>query len=173
MKILQTSAAVSQAGDLPVDRAQAAVGQPLDYRPRVESIDLLRGLVMVLMALDHVRDFFSNATANPLDLAQTTPWLFFTRWITHLCAPAFVLLAGTSAYLSGTRRTKVGLARFLLLRGLFLIAVEFTLVHLGWFFNFEPVVYLIWLGVAAALYPACRWFARLKQRRGRGWLSFV
>jgi uncharacterized membrane protein len=93
---------------------------------------------MVLMALDHTRDFFTNAFFNPLALAQTTPALFFTRWITHFCAPIFVLLAGVGAYLYGARgRTHVEVARFLFIRGLLLIVLEFTLVHFGWFFSFD------------------------------------
>lgn len=105
---------------------------------RLASVDLLRGIVMVLMALDHTRDFFSNAFFNPLDLALTTPALFFTRWITHLCAPVFVLLAGVGAYLYGARgRSNVDVARFLFTRGLLLIVLEFTLVHFGWFFSFD------------------------------------
>lgn len=105
---------------------------------RLASIDLLRGIVMVLMALDHTRDFFTNAFFNPLDLAQTTPALFFTRWITHYCAPIFVLLAGAGAYLYGVNGRSSGeVARFLFTRGLLLIVLEFTLVHLGWFFQFE------------------------------------
>jgi uncharacterized membrane protein len=105
---------------------------------RFASIDLLRGIVMVLMALDHTRDFFSNAFFNPLDLGQTTPALFFTRWITHYCAPIFVLLAGIGTYLYGARgRTHAEVARFLFTRGLLLIVLEFTLVHFGWFFAFD------------------------------------
>src|ERR1051326_385640 len=74
---------------------------------RIASIDILRGIVMVIMALDHTRDFFhiTAMTANPLDPATTTPILFFTRWITHLCAPTFVFLSGLSAYLSSQKKS--------------------------------------------------------------------
>ena len=102
---------------------------------RVASIDILRGLVMVLMALDHVRDFFTEARFDPLDLSQTTAPLFLTRWITHFCAPTFVLLAGVSAYLTGRRCTRAELSRFLVTRGLWLVVLEVTLISLVWTFN--------------------------------------
>src|SRR6266536_3753989 len=105
-------------------------------RGRIESIDLLRGLIMVIMALDHVRDAFSNATFDPTDLSLTTPGHFLTRWITHVCAPVFVLLAGTGARVSGARgKSKADLARFLWTRGVWLICLEFTLVRPGWIFS--------------------------------------
>ena len=88
---------------------------------RITSIDLLRGLVMVIMALDHVRMYFGLGTwySDPTDLAETTPLLFFTRWITHFCAPAFVMLAGTSAFLYGTKQANTQtVSKFLLTRGL-------------------------------------------------------
>lgn len=113
---------------------------------RIESIDLVRGLAMVLMALDHVRDYF-HADAflyNPLDLTQSTPTLFMTRWITHFCAPVFVFLAGTSAYLIGQRKSKKELSGFLLKRGVWLIFLELTVVNFAWFFNFSfPLITLL------------------------------
>jgi uncharacterized membrane protein len=104
---------------------------------RIESIDLLRGIVMVIMALDHTRDYFHIAanTDDPLNLSTTTPLLFFTRWITHFCAPVFVFLSGTSVYLQGLRKTKNQLAGFLLKRGLWLIIAEWTIVSFAWTFN--------------------------------------
>jgi uncharacterized membrane protein len=102
---------------------------------RLRSIDALRGLVIVLMALDHVRAFFTEVRFDPLDVSQTTAALFMTRWITHLCAPTFVFLAGTSAYLMSRRMSPAELGRFLLSRGAWLIALEFTVVQFGWFFN--------------------------------------
>ena len=104
-------------------------------RQRLDSIDLLRGLVMVLMALDHVREYFTEARFDPLDLTQTSAALFATRWITHFCAPAFILLAGTSAYLVSKRRTRAGLSRFLLTRGLWLVFLELTVVIFAWSFD--------------------------------------
>lgn len=107
-------------------------------RSRVESVDVVRGIIMLIMALDHVRDFFGDASASPTNLAATTAPLFFTRWITHICAPTFFLLTGTGAYLALRRRSKSDLSRFLLTRGLWLIFLEVVLVRcLGWQWNFD------------------------------------
>jgi uncharacterized membrane protein len=105
---------------------------------RVASIDLLRGLVIILMALDHVRMYFGEGTwySEPTHLATTTPLLFFTRWITHFCAPVFVFLAGTSAYLSGTKKSsKKQISASLFTRGLWLIFVELVIVNFAWTFD--------------------------------------
>jgi uncharacterized membrane protein len=91
--------------------------------------------VMVLMALDHVRDFFTDVRFDPLDLSQTSAPLFLTRWITHFCAPTFVLLAGVSAYLTGRHCTRAQLSWFLFTRGLWLVVLEVTLMSLVWTFN--------------------------------------
>jgi uncharacterized membrane protein len=105
---------------------------------RIHSIDIVRGIVMIIMALDHVRDLMHihSITQNPTDFTTTTPALFFTRWITHLCAPIFVFLAGTSVYISLKNNNNVAeTGRHLLKRGLFLILLEFTLVNFAIFFD--------------------------------------
>ena len=115
-----------------------APSRAVTTRPRLDSLDLLRGLVMVIMAIDHTRDLFMAQTFDPVDLTKTWPALFFTRWITHFCAPIFVFLAGAGAYLYGKRgRSTAELSRFLVTRGLWLIVLEFTLVGWGWMFNLQ------------------------------------
>ena len=107
-------------------------------RRRLDSVDLLRGLVMVIMALDHVREWFTNVKFSPTDLSQATPVLFLTRWVTHFCAPSFVFLAGTAAYLSMARgKSRKELSVFLLTRGLWLVVLELTLVQWVFRFNFD------------------------------------
>ncbi|HET6994888.1 MAG TPA: heparan-alpha-glucosaminide N-acetyltransferase domain-containing protein [Chitinophagaceae bacterium] len=128
-------------------------------RNRVQSIDILRGIVMVIMALDHVRDFIyrpavqtggaSAVAMDPTKLATTTPILFFTRWITHFCAPIFVFLAGTSIFLMGQKKTKQELSFFLLKRGLFLALVEIIIITFGW--RFDPLYHIIILQVIWAI----------------------
>jgi uncharacterized membrane protein len=131
----------------PVNRDRIEVlttDEPLRLREsrcgRIDAIDLLRGIVMVIMMLDHTRDFIHNASAqfDPADLSRTNIALFFTRWITHFCAPVFVFLAGTGAYLQLSRgKSKAELSRFLVTRGIWLIVLELTLVRLGVTFSFD------------------------------------
>src|ERR1044072_9883326 len=135
-----------EAYDTPLPAADSS-------RRRVDSIDLLRGIVMVIMMLDHTRDYVHNAafTLDATDLSRTNIALFLTRWITHFCAPAFVFLAGTGAYLQLARgKSKSELSRFLVTRGIWLIVLELTLVRLGmWFsldirmFGFLQVIWVI------------------------------
>ena len=116
---------------------------------RIESIDILRGVVMVIMALDHVRDYFYYGSffSDPTNLDTTTPLLFFTRFITHYCAPVFVFLAGTSAYLYGNKKTKNELFKFLLTRGIWLILLEIVVNNLIWKFDItysRLILQVIW-----------------------------
>ncbi|KAA9041264.1 DUF1624 domain-containing protein [Ginsengibacter hankyongi] len=123
-------------------------------KARIESIDILRGLVMVIMALDHVRDYF-HVSDDPLNLATTTPFLFFTRWITHFCAPIFVFLSGTSIYLQSLRKTKRVLQSFLIKRGLWLIFVEVVFISFAWTYNpsYNLIIFqVIWaIGISMVL----------------------
>ena len=104
---------------------------------RIISLDVLRGIVMVVMALDHVRDYFHLGAMynDPTNLETTTPVLFFTRFITHFCAPVFIFLAGTSAFLYGRNKTKNQLFRFLFTRGVWLVFIELTLMTTLWWFD--------------------------------------
>ena len=109
---------------------------PPILKTRIQSIDLLRGIVMIIMALDHSRDFIhygNSIDQAPMDFASTNPVLFMTRWITHFCAPVFVFLSGTSIFLYGSKgRTKNQVAFFLFSRGFFLMLVQIFLMSLLW-----------------------------------------
>src|SRR5256714_12850174 len=121
-------------------------------RKRIDSVDLLRGIVMVIMMLDHTRDYIHYAVFqfDPLDLTKTNVTLFLTRWITHFCAPIFVFLAGTGAYLQLARgKSKKDLSWFLITRGAWLIVLEVTVVRAAAFFNLDPrflfLLQVIWV----------------------------
>lgn len=143
----------------------AGTQPPIEQRAayRITSIDFLRGLVMIIMALDHTRDFVHEGAlvADPLSLTTPDPALFFTRWITHFCAPIFVFLAGTSAFLQGLRKTKKELSAFLLKRGLWLMLVEVTLVTFGITFDITFSIFflqVIWaIGISMALLGLVIW----------------
>lgn len=116
-------------------------------RARLESVDVVRGIVIVLMALDHTRDFFGDLAADPTALAATTPALFFTRWITHFCAPAFFLLTGTGACLALGKMSKRELTRYLITRGIWLIFLELVVMRFALQFNIDyqvTIVTVLW-----------------------------
>lgn len=128
-------------------------------KPRIASIDLLKGIVMILMALDHVRDFFHYDAFffEPTDLAETNTALFFTRFVTHFCAPVFVFLAGTSAFFVGQRLSKKELSKWLLKRGIWLIILEITVIKFAWNFKLDystVALQVIWLLGAAMIFLA-------------------
>ena len=111
--------------------------QPMPVAGRLSEIDITRGFVIVLMALDHTRDFFGDHSIDALDVAHTSAALFFARWLTHLCAPTFVLLAGISVYLVQSKERRLTLSQ-LAFRGLWLVVLEQTFLRcLGWYFNFD------------------------------------
>jgi uncharacterized membrane protein len=125
-------------------------------RTRLQSIDILRGAIMIIMALDHVRDYLSTDAQRFAadDLTRTTAALFLTRWITHFCAPTFMFLAGTSAFLWQQRgRTRSELSRFLITRGIWLIFLELTVVRLSFFFTFDysVVVLLVFWAIGGSM----------------------
>src|SRR5918999_5003662 len=145
---------MSKSGSSEVIRADTSLLPPRSSfeaaaatRQRIEAVDVVRGIIMIIMALDHVRDFFGSLAVNPTDLATTTAPLFFTRWITHICAPVFFLLTGTGAYLALRRRSRKELSRFLLTRGIWLIVLEVVVVRFALQFNFDyrlTVLTVIW-----------------------------
>lgn len=136
---------------------------------RIVSLDVLRGVIMVIMALDHVRDFFTNARFNPVDLTLTTPAYFFTRWITYFCAPVFIFLSGTGAFFYGVKKNSLSqLSRFLWTRGLVLIFIEVTVMYFGMAFNLQYniiVLLVLWviglcmIIMAALVHLSVKWIA--------------
>lgn len=141
---------------------QDAQDGPGSSSSRIASVDILRGLVIALMALDHVRDFFHAQALqfDPLDLEQSYPVLFATRWVTHFCAPVFVFLSGVSAYLQGAQgRSRAGLSRRLLTRGLWLVFLELTLIGFAWNFSFDFLfLQVIWaIGWSLVVLAALVW----------------
>ena len=131
-------------------------------RARIESVDVVRGVIMILMALDHTRDYFGDAAASPTNLATASAALFMTRWITHICAPVFFLLTGTGAWLARRRFTTPELSRFLVTRGLWLIFLELGVYRcLILQFNFDyqvTVLTVLWaLGWSMIVLSALVW----------------
>jgi uncharacterized membrane protein len=153
-------------------RDDTSLASPAKSVSRIASIDALRGVVMIVMALDHVRDFFHAGAMSfsPTDLARTTPALFLTRWITHFCLPVFMFVSGTGAFLFAQRSRTPRLSRFLLTRGLWLIILELTVMQLAYNFTFHiriVFILILWIfGLCMILMAALvrlpiRWVAGL------------
>lgn len=138
------------------------VGSELPSRDR--AIDRVRGAVMVLMVLDHARDFWNGFGVDPSDLDETTPILFLTRWVTHFCAPGFILLAGAAAHLYGRNRAPRDPAMFLFTRGLWLVLLEVTAVRFGWipepFYRFTLLQVFWAIGCSMVLLAPLVWLPR-------------
>ncbi len=129
---------------------------------RLPAIDMLRGLVIALMALDHTRDFFGPTPFNPENLDTTTPGWFWTRWITHLCATVFVLLAGSSAFLRGQGSGVADLSRYLFTRGLMLLVLELTWISFSWQLGYNVLILqVMWaLGTGMMILALLVWLPR-------------
>jgi uncharacterized membrane protein len=156
--------------------ATAAISAQPSVAPRIQSVDALRGLIMMLMAIDHIRDYIARSAMQflPTDLSRTTATIFFTRWITHFCAPVFMLTAGLGAFFWMNRghHSKSELSRFLVTRGAWLVLLEITVMRTIMFFQFsyhtKPVLLIIlWaiglsmIALAALIYLPLRLLACL------------
>lgn len=127
----------------------------LNQKARISSIDIVRGIIMIIMALDHVRDFFHADAAlfNPTDMTKTNPILFYTRWITHFCAPTFIFLSGVSIRLGLQRKTKNELAMYLLTRGIWLIIIEQTIFRFIFSFSlqYDILIFLVFWSIGGSM----------------------
>jgi len=141
------------------ETAVSPISTPAARSERLASVDIVRGLVMVIMAIDHTRDFFMNMPFEPENIAHTWPAFFFTRWITHFCAPMFFFLAGTGAFLYRDRKGSIGkVSRFLWTRGLWLIVLEWTVIEFAWTFVPWQFGGVIWsLGCSMVILAALVW----------------
>ena len=133
----------------------------VNTKKRIESIDIARGIIMIIMTLDHVRDFLMLPGPSPLDIQSTSVILFFTRWVTHFCAPTFLFLSGVSAFLAGQKRSRRQLSLFLLSRGIWLILSDLLIISM--IFTFDPghhvlVLEVLWaIGAGMIILSALIW----------------